>query len=661
MPLPPSRQDDIHVATSRPQKIIAGVLLTLTVAALGATLYTWSWGNAHERLRTIGLAARANGSAVDTRPLDAAQQLAQLAETRTEKSYAAEALRLGDYAVDFAFAAAIRQAASAAVPSTPETLEIATHLKSAGAAVAADSSRIADLTQQRSRAAGAARSDRQPQLDLAQAQLELDRDDVEDARQDLIRAGGDRLASLQRLRDQHDTSLHAAAASGTAAAAVAAPSIELTTSSSIADLVGAWLSLNAKGKLLQQTRQSAVDVAARFADAHDTLEKQVAAEKAQQQILHQKGHNAGNATLARTAGDTKRGAKNADSGATGTTALRGPGTALSFLQELTVDQKDLSELDKRIENQQDLATLYGDWITYVAVRQQSFLHGIFQSVFWILLIVLLIAGANEGAQRVFSDVALKHRQLHTLRTVLLFGVQALGLVLILLLLFGMPSNFATLIALVGAGLALALQDFILGFFGWFILMGRDGIRPGDWVEINGVGGEVLEVGVFQTILLETSEWSESAHPTGRKVSFGNSFAIQGHYFNFSTSGQWLWDQVELQVPDGTDPFAVAEEIQRLAVTATAANAEAAEQDWQRVVPAQVRQTFSAVPSVTVRPIGGGVNVLVRYLTRASERQEIRARIYRAMIELLHGKSTAGSASVLPEQRDQVDHAIGGER
>lgn len=216
--------------------------------------------------------------------------------------------------------------------------------------------------------------------------------------------------------------------------------------------------------------------------------------------------------------------------------------------------------------------------------------------------------------------------------------------MILLLLFGMPNNFATVVTLAGAGLALALQDFIVGFFGWFVLMGKDGIRPGDWVEINGVGGEALEVGVFKTLLLETSNWSDAADPTGRTVSFVNSFAIEGHYFNFSTSGQWLWDELEIQVTDGSDPYAIAEEMQRIAVAETATNAGEAEAEWQRIVPGRVRQNLSAQPSVKVRPSGASVSVVVRYLTRASDRQEVRARVYKAVIGLLHGKEGISTAA-----------------
>ena len=59
---------------------------------------------------------------------------------------------------------------------------------------------------------------------------------------------------------------------------------------------------------------------------------------------------------------------------------------------------------------------------------------------------------------------------------------------------------------------------------------KNGIRAGDWVEINGVGGEVVEIGLFRTALLETGNWTDKGHPTGRRVTFINNFAITGQYF-----------------------------------------------------------------------------------------------------------------------------------
>ena len=238
----------------------------------------------------------------------------------------------------------------------------------------------------------------------------------------------------------------------------------------------------------------------------------------------------------------------------------------------------------------------------------------------------------------------------TMRALILFALQALGLLSILLVIFGMPTNLATVLALAGAGLTVAMKDFIVGFFGWFVLMGKDGIRVGDWVEINGVGGEVVKVGLLHTVILETGNWTDAGHPTGRKVSFVNSFAIEGHYFNFSTSGQWLWDEIEVQVPEGADPYATGEALQKIAADETSANISIADTEWNRAAPTYGKRSLSAAPSLSIRPTGAGVNIVLRYITRANERYEVRARLYREVVDLLRKKQVPEPDSSVPSRK-----------
>jgi hypothetical protein len=55
------------------------------------------------------------------------------------------------------------------------------------------------------------------------------------------------------------------------------------------------------------------------------------------------------------------------------------------------------------------------------------------------------------------------------------------------------------------------------------------------------------------------------------------------------------------------------------------------------------QALSAVPGINVRPTDGGIEVNVRYITRAHERHETRARLYQAVVELMHGQRDAVKA------------------
>jgi small-conductance mechanosensitive channel len=293
-----------------------------------------------------------------------------------------------------------------------------------------------------------------------------------------------------------------------------------------------------------------------------------------------------------------------------------------------------------VQDEQELADVYSSWVTVLQARGRAAAHAVLQSVLWILLIVLAVLIADQLIDRFVSKLGPDRKRFLDLRTVLRFTVQAVGLLAVVFIVFGKPAQMPTILGLAGAGLTVALKDFIVGFFGWFVLMGRNGIRVGDWVEIEGVGGEVVEIGLLRTVLLEMGDGSDAGHPTGRKVAFVNSFAIEGHYFNFSTSGQWLWDELQLLIPAGRDPYAVIREIRNIVAKETTDTARQAEEEWQRVTRQYGLKAFSAEPAIDVQPTSSGVQATVRYIARAHERHEIRARLNHALVELLHGRESS---------------------
>jgi small-conductance mechanosensitive channel len=237
------------------------------------------------------------------------------------------------------------------------------------------------------------------------------------------------------------------------------------------------------------------------------------------------------------------------------------------------------------------------------------------------------------------------RRQQTLYMVMRVSLQVLAVLLIMLVIFGPPDNLGTFLGLAGAGLTVALKDFIIGFIGWFVLMGRNGIRLGDLVEVNGVTGEVIELGMFYTVLLETGGWTGSGHPTGRRVTFMNGFAIEGHYFNFSTSGRWLWDEVRILVPAGHNPYAIVEAIRKEVEESTADSARQAEAQWRESRRSPHLGALSVAPSINLRPVAGGVEIVARYITHVAEREELRVKLYHRAVEML------GAVALPPTARD----------
>jgi small-conductance mechanosensitive channel len=300
----------------------------------------------------------------------------------------------------------------------------------------------------------------------------------------------------------------------------------------------------------------------------------------------------------------------------------------------------LLELDRRIQDTQQIADTYKNWIAVLDARRVGVLHLLLGSLAWVFGVLLVAVAAETGVRLAFREQR-DRRRMHQQRFLGILAVRLAAGLVILLIVFGMPSQTPTIIGLATAGLTVALKDFLLAFLGWFLLMGRNGVRVGDWVEIKGVGGEVIEVGLFKTVLLEMGNWANTGHPTGRRVSFMNGYAVDGHFFNFSTAGQWLWDELQVAVPAAGDPYGTAQRIRELVEKETESEAQLAEQDWERITRQYGTQSFSAKPSVDLRPASGGLEVEVRYITRGPHRYEVKSRLFRQIVDILHEAKTAG--------------------
>ena len=611
------------------QWVITGALLALVLGTSAAYLAT-SESTSPRAKKTSSDAAQV--LLVDDRPLPTARGLAALAITPEEQRLAGEAARIADHEVDLAFADALRQAAEERTPQDPKNRELTLKMQQAQAALAEVLSRIEQLKGQISSAKPGEKDALQQQKDLLDAEQALDEDEIEDARQELIRAGGDQEAAVQRQRDQHEAGEHELEQRQGQNRAATSPGAAVDLGAS--NLVGqmrSWMWLRDKRAQLESAQREAQEIGNGLLAQHNVLQRRVREEKPQKEETKQQA-----ATL-------RKGA------AAGTGSKETTATAVDSLKHFSNDQKLLSDFDKRIRDTQELQDIYGNWLDATGNQQRAVLHGMLRSVLLMLLVAVLAYSGSLLVDRLYIQAAPEKRHLLTLRGVFRYGLQAVGLLLIVFVILGVPNQMPTILGLAGAGLTVALKDFIVGFFGWFVLMGRNGIRVGDWVEINGVVGEVIEIGLLRTVVLETGNWTDTGHPTGRKVAFVNSFAIEGHFFKFSTAGQWLWDELQVVVGQAENPYPLVEEIQRLVEEETRASAEQAEREWQK--SAGYRKALSVAPGIHLRPTAAGVEMQIRYITSANERYVTRSKLYEKIVGLLRGEAKPQEGAPGQQPRD----------
>jgi small-conductance mechanosensitive channel len=578
---------------------ILGALLGLLLILAGVAWWKTAPPTPHGR--KTHAAAITSTDLVDQSTYSTAQSLLQLALSAEEQALGQSALRISDHELDLAFTEALRDAEAHPPALNSGAAAIQGRITKSQALLAADEQRVNDLTAALAQAKADQKDKIQDQLDLAQSQSELDKDELEEANQDLVDAGGNPRKQIETMVQQHEVQTKARLSPAVAAAA-------RDGQHGVIGKFRDWRLLRQKEQVLEQARSSASQLAQALSVRRAALASDLEANKGSIPEL------AGHAAAPRTHEDAA--------------------TLAGRTKAIAADQAILTLLNRRIADQNQLASIYGQWAFLIGLQSQVLTHEMLVDALIVIFILIALLLLDSWLQRLLDSPKLDRRQVETLRSIARVSLRIVALLIILLIVMGMPSQFAATIGIVGAGLTVALKDFIVAFFGWLVLMGRNGIRVGDWVEINGVSGEVTELGMFHTVLLETGNWSDSGHPTGRRVTFTNSFAIEGHYFNFSTSGQWLWDELQVIVPIGRDPYPIVDAITKQVVEATADSASQAEQEWQRAVPTQRGKVFSGTAGVNVKPVVGGVEIAIRYITRANERFLVRAKLYQAAVDLL---------------------------
>jgi small-conductance mechanosensitive channel len=592
----------------------ARITFLLILLALLALCLTFSWTSRDAMAHLPFLAGEGKARAhddnqktiVDLRPWQTAQALAPLAVSAEENEFARDAERLADHEVDQAFAAALRQATLQTQHRTltGEALALSQKVAELQQLVKEDQALVNSLTHAASPAPAAGKGDSEPpsddDLEIAKAQLGLDSDQLDDAQDDLDRASGDTRGQIQEELAAHEASMKKYDSEVHSGGQIAV--LSAAQHGTLAGRAKAWFNQRGRYTLIQQATVEAQADIADLTAGHNALEAQA---------------NAGAA--ASTGNPQDRAAK------------------LASIKERAGVRQILSIADDRIQTEQQLVAVYSKWSAQVLLQHRIVVHLMLQSLAWIALILIAMVLCDALVRRLTEHPSLDRRRLQTLRTILRLGVQVLGVLLILFVVLGTPRQISTVLGLATAGLTIALQDFILAFFGWFVLMGKNGIRVGDWVEINGVGGEVVEIGLISTTLLETGTATGTGHPTGRRITFMNNFAIRGQYFNFSTTGQWMWDEIKVTVPASGDVQAMAERIDQVVTKETEEDSRVAEQEWKAGTRENGLSRFSATPIVNLRPSGSGIDLQVRYVARASERFAVRNRLYQLLIDLIHGQ------------------------
>jgi len=251
-----------------------------------------------------------------------------------------------------------------------------------------------------------------------------------------------------------------------------------------------------------------------------------------------------------------------------------------------------------------------------------------QFIIWLLVILLISWLVRKSITKNISDNSTRYRVKKLVR----IGSYVLVILLIIILFTGSFQYFTVSIGLISAAIAFALQEVVLSIAGWFAIFGSNMYKPGDRIKINEIKGDVIDIGITKTTLMEIGDWVSSDNYNGRIVKISNSFVFKGAVHNYSTDFPFVWDEINLPIKYGSDIALTNKIIKETINTNLSKYATFAKENWKLMVNKYLIEDAVVEPTLTLKLTDNWVEFNLRYVVDYNKRRITKNTIYTEILD-----------------------------
>jgi small-conductance mechanosensitive channel len=166
----------------------------------------------------------------------------------------------------------------------------------------------------------------------------------------------------------------------------------------------------------------------------------------------------------------------------------------------------------------------------------------------LLLITLLMRLLRRAATTYLRDSTFRYQ----VRKAVTFSGYLAAVTFVALVFSDRLGGFTVAFGVAGAGVAFALQEVIASAAGWVAVAFGNFYRVGDRVQLGGIKGDVIDIGMLRTTIMQVGEWVNADQYNGRIVRVANSFIFKEPVFNYSGEFPFLWDEIKVPIKYGSD-------------------------------------------------------------------------------------------------------------
>ena len=249
-----------------------------------------------------------------------------------------------------------------------------------------------------------------------------------------------------------------------------------------------------------------------------------------------------------------------------------------------------------------------------------------------ILGVVVIRGVFRLLERIlpprFGDGDHRYR----VRKMVIAAAYIIILIFLVILFEDRLKHVGFALGLFGAGIVVALQDVIASFGGFIAIEFSNLYRVGDRIQVNETKGDVIDISVMRTTVMETGNWVSGDLYNGRIVRIPNNAVLKGPVFNYSQGFRFVWDEIKVRLTSKSDHQLAREMLLRVAKETVSDYQVEAQDSWNRITENYRIENPLLEPIVTLQANGEALEFSLSYIVDYTKRTIVKDQLFTKIVD-----------------------------
>lgn len=234
-----------------------------------------------------------------------------------------------------------------------------------------------------------------------------------------------------------------------------------------------------------------------------------------------------------------------------------------------------------------------------------------------------LSARGDNTPRRFQQADARYR----VRKFVVFLGYGVGLLFLVAVFGDRLGRISLVLGVAGAGIVVALQDVVASVGGWFAIGASKLHTVGDRIRIGDSKGDVIDISILRTTVLESGNWVSGDLHNGRLARIPNSLVLKGPVFNYTQGFRFVWDEIKITLTPQSNHRFARTMLLEIAQETVADFIEEAQHTWKDIKDDYRIENPGLEPIVTLAVNGGSLEFTVSYIVDYAQRTLMKDRLF----------------------------------